>query len=123
MTERENPCFEPRDMPARGVVYALGGLFAGIGLAIALVGGLSTVLTPGDRSPSTRLERQRIVPPPPRLQTDPQADLVRQGTMQAKQLERYGWTDRLAGRARIPIERAMDLLAESGWPDFDRNRP
>jgi hypothetical protein len=36
-------------------------------------------------------------------------------TLQAKQLKQlagYGWADRDAGIARIPIERAMDLRAE-----------
>jgi hypothetical protein len=31
---------------------------------------------------------------------------------QLKQLAGYGWADRDAGIARIPIERAMDLRAE-----------
>jgi hypothetical protein len=31
---------------------------------------------------------------------------------QQKQLAHYGWVDRDAGVARIPIERAMDLRAE-----------
>jgi len=29
-------------------------------------------------------------------------------------LSAYGWVDREAGRARIPIERAMELLARDG---------
>ncbi|MDB4942144.1 MAG: hypothetical protein JWP97_1678 [Labilithrix sp.] len=33
---------------------------------------------------------------------------------QRRALEGYGWVDRDAGVARIPIERAMDLLAADG---------
>jgi hypothetical protein len=29
-------------------------------------------------------------------------------------LTSYGWVDREAGRARIPVERAMELLLERG---------
>jgi len=29
----------------------------------------------------------------------------------------YGWADRDANRARIPIDRAMELIAQHGWPD------
>lgn len=31
-------------------------------------------------------------------------------------LDSYGWVDRDAGIARIPIERAMDLVAKDGGP-------
>ena len=31
-------------------------------------------------------------------------------------LTTYGWVDRNTGVARIPIERAMDLLVERGLP-------
>jgi hypothetical protein len=31
-------------------------------------------------------------------------------------LNRYEWIDREKGLARIPIERAMDILAEGGLP-------
>ena len=32
-------------------------------------------------------------------------------------LASYGWTDRNAGIAHIPVDRAMAILAERGWPD------
>jgi hypothetical protein len=31
-------------------------------------------------------------------------------------LSTYGWVDRQNGTARIPIERAMDIIAEQGLP-------
>jgi hypothetical protein len=33
----------------------------------------------------------------------------------AATLTGYAWVDRSAGTARIPIERAMELLAKQGW--------
>jgi hypothetical protein len=33
-----------------------------------------------------------------------------------RRLSSYGWVDREAGIVRIPIDRAMDLLAERGLP-------
>lgn len=50
-------------------------------------------------------------PPAPRLQRDPRADLEALRARDARILGTYGWVDREAGIARIPIERAMDLLA------------
>jgi hypothetical protein len=35
---------------------------------------------------------------------------------QRASLDRWGWVDRDAGIARIPVERAMDLVADGGAP-------
>jgi hypothetical protein len=59
---------------------------------------------------------QEHAPPGPNLQTQPFKDvyLLRKG--EAEKLESYGWVDKEAGIARIPIERAMELTAERGLP-------
>jgi hypothetical protein len=54
--------------------------------------------------------------PVPRLQVSPPADLAEMRAAEAKTLESYGWVDRQRKIVRIPIERAMDLLAEKGLP-------
>lgn len=51
---------------------------------------------------------------PPRLQTDPVGDLHRFETEQRGRLDGYAWADRDRGLVRIPIERAMDLIAARG---------
>lgn len=51
------------------------------------------------------------LPPEPRLQADPVADLRALRAAEQAILDGYGWLDREAGVARIPIERAMDLIA------------
>jgi hypothetical protein len=38
-------------------------------------------------------------------------------TAEDTDLNSYGWVDRTAGIARIPIDRAMQLLLERGLPD------
>ena len=52
--------------------------------------------------------------PQPRLQIDPQNDLTHTQARDQELLNSYGWVDRRTGTVRIPIERAMDLLAERG---------
>jgi hypothetical protein len=49
--------------------------------------------------------------PTPRLQTDPHADLMKRQQAEDAVLRAYGWVDRATGTVRIPIERAMELLA------------
>lgn len=49
--------------------------------------------------------------PAPRLQVDPAQELIRLRAGEDTLLENYAWVDRSRGLIRIPIERAMDLLA------------
>ena len=53
----------------------------------------------------------RPIPPPPRLQADPAADIAAERALQRARLDRYAWLDGAHTVARIPIERAMALLA------------
>jgi hypothetical protein len=48
----------------------------------------------------------------PRLQISPPAELQAFREREEAQLHSYGWINRTAGVARIPIERAMNLLVE-----------
>jgi hypothetical protein len=50
-------------------------------------------------------------PPAPQLQPDPVRDLATLREREQEALTTYGWVDRNQGIARIPIERAMQLLA------------
>lgn len=62
------------------------------------------------------LAQQREVPPTPRLQVSPMADLEGMRADEQKVLETYGWVDKDGKVARIPIERAIDLLMQKGFP-------
>jgi hypothetical protein len=68
------------------------------------------------RYPMSLLDAQRPLPPPPRLQTYPFQDIKELRQTEVPLLESYEWIDRNAGTVRIPIERAMDVLAERGLP-------
>lgn len=54
--------------------------------------------------------------PQPLLETDERNELNDFRTEEAKQLNSYGWVDQKAGVVHIPIERAMQLVAERGLP-------
>lgn len=55
--------------------------------------------------------------PQPRLIVKPGATLADLRAAEDRELNSYGWVDRSAGIARIPIDRAMQLLLERGLPD------
>jgi hypothetical protein len=58
----------------------------------------------------------RPLPPAPRLQNYPFYDLRAFRSEENRVLEHYGWVDKNAGVVRIPVERAIDVLAEQGLP-------
>jgi hypothetical protein len=60
----------------------------------------------------TFVESKAPVPPEPRLQVNPQADLHEYLQQQQQALTSYGWISRPEGRVRIPIDRAMELFVE-----------
>ena len=66
-------------------------------------------------SPIAQANEPRL-PPEPRLQSAPRRDMQELRAREAATLSSYGWVDRQAGIARIPIDRAIDLVLEKGLP-------
>jgi hypothetical protein len=55
--------------------------------------------------------------PTPRVQTDDgNQDVASLHQRESLLLENYSWVDRNSGKVRIPIERAMELIAQRGLP-------
>jgi hypothetical protein len=54
--------------------------------------------------------------PTPALQTQPFKDLYTLRAEEARRLETYGWVDKEGGVTRIPIDRAMEVLLQRGFP-------
>ena len=112
----DRPCFEASDVRARFVAYAGVALFATVAVCFGVVAAIVFLTTPETPSPPSVLDTV-IAKSGPRLEVDPQSD--RRG-LQAKaqaRIDSYGWVNRDAGTARIPIEQAMALVAMRGWPD------
>ncbi|MFY9802806.1 MAG: hypothetical protein WA211_16120 [Candidatus Acidiferrales bacterium] len=66
--------------------------------------------------PASPFENARVLPPQPRLQVQPRADLHAYCVQQLATLNSYGWEDQHNGVVRIPIDRAMDLVLQQGLP-------
>ena len=56
------------------------------------------------------------MPPEPRLQTNPRADLRDLRAHEDLVLGTYGWVDKPAGVVRIPIDEAMKITLQRGLP-------
>jgi hypothetical protein len=61
------------------------------------------------------------VPPEPRLQTNPRQDLRDLRSAEDMVLNSYGWVDKNAGIARIPIREAIKLTVQRGLPTRQEN--
>jgi hypothetical protein len=128
--------FETEDLSPQGVFYFMGGL-AVLGIVIALiVGGMYRYLDALDRKhqppmnpmavktdvdPQTMTFRDITSKvgntfPKPVLEYSEQTQFTEEVDKQDKMLASYDWVDQKNGVARIPIERAMDLLVERGLP-------
>jgi hypothetical protein len=66
--------------------------------------------------PASPFDNTRTLPPPPRLQVNPAEDLKAYHAEEDAILRSYGWADKSAGVVRIPIERAMELSLQRGFP-------
>ena len=58
------------------------------------------------------------VPPEPRLQANPQSDMRMMLQEEDEVLNHYGWVDPDRGIVRLPIARALDIVALTGLPQF-----
>ena len=66
-----------------------------------------------DHSPSPIAEAQLDpIPPGPRLQATPPRDMDELRKRDREVLTTYGWVDKSSGIARIPVARAIDILAQ-----------
>lgn len=63
------------------------------------------------------------LPPEPRLETTPRLDLGEVRAAEDKILNTYGWADQSKGLVRIPVDRAIDILAQKGLPSRKENGP
>jgi hypothetical protein len=114
-----NGGYERQDAHIASVWKFIGGLFVLIGISLLLMLGLFRFLYQSDvkSTPApTPMEAQRVLPPTPRLQVTTSTDLAGLRRKEDELLTKYGWVDKSAGVARIPVTRAMDLLVERGLP-------
>jgi hypothetical protein len=86
----------------------------GLGVMYALL--IDEAMETGEpRYPLAAAQGERL-PPAPRLQQFPRAELEQFHQDEESQLQRYGWMNRDVGSVHIPIEEAMRLVVEAGLP-------
>jgi hypothetical protein len=124
--------YERQDLQPSGIIYFLVALAVVTLLCIFALRGLYSYLENRETAsqpavnplvtnvPKDTLHIPRGYPqtvfPSPKLEEDERGQLNQIRTDEERELNSYGWTDEKAGVVHIPIERAMDLIAERGLP-------
>lgn len=99
---------EPPGIDARLVLSVGAGVAVVLLLVVGAMYGLWRIWLTPDHARMSAAQ----VPPLPRLQATPQEDLAAMNARTAQRLTHYAWLDRRHEFARIPIDRAMALLAQ-----------
>jgi len=127
MPPRDNPevAHEASDVNIRAIAgFAIGLVVVAIVIHFALYWLLAyySKREAELREPITYVEPGDEPPPAPRLQVAPQADLAELRAAEEQALHSYGWIDRDKNIVRLPIDRAMEIIAERGLP-FRKQTP
>lgn len=108
-----------------GAVSILVLTFIGVGLSAWILSSMEIRRSEIIPTPLPLIQ-SRPTPPPPRLQPNivdnnsPEEDMAILRAREEELLENYGWVDREAGVVRIPIDQAIELLAEDGAEEPER---
>ncbi len=108
-----------KDVNTRSIVRLGAALAAVVVLVLVALGPFTRWMTapePGDKAPAPLATELSRVPPEPRLQPVPTAQLQDLRAYEKQRLSSYGWVDKNKGLAHIPIDRAIALMAERGLP-------
>jgi hypothetical protein len=131
--------YERRDITVAGVAYFLIGLAVAGVFVYFIANGIFDYLNKrfeAEQAPVSPLvtnapaDTRRIPPqygndyekylkegfPAPQLEVNERTELNGERLREEDTLSTYGWVDQNAGVVRIPIDRAMDLLAQRGLP-------
>jgi len=98
-----------RDLDVRAI--RIGAIVIACGILFALVASFFLLRA---RGPAVNTPTQSFQAPAPLLQTAPQVERSQYFAEKARLTGSYGWVDRQAGIARIPVEEAMRVMAAQG---------
>jgi len=115
-----SPGYETRDFSFRGIL-----VFGGVLVIVCIVSAVAMLwlfryldnrLVQSEAAASPVALPAGQLPPEPRLLTNEPANLKAYREAQDLQVTSYGWVDKPAGIARIPVERAKELILLRGLP-------
>jgi hypothetical protein len=125
-TTNGSPGYERTDANIASIWKFIIGLFVLIAVSLLAMLLLFRFLYRSEQSAMpapTPMESRRLVPSGPKLQISNALDLTELRGKEEQELTTYGWVDKNAGVVRIPIGRAIELVAERGLPATPAPKP
>ena len=115
------------DLYGQRNLFAIGLVITAIFSAGLVLGIFQYMLHREGGVPASRIESPaqdaRQLPPEPRLEETPMSDLQEMRAAEDQILHTYGWLDQPNGIVRLPIDRAMELIAQRGLPARKESGP
>jgi hypothetical protein len=108
---------EESEVSVRLIVASLGFLAVGTFLVFVLVVGIFRYFY--DTNKTAEALRQGVIPPEPRIEVAPYEQFQHLKAQEDHILNSYAWVDQKGGTVRVPIDRAIDLLAAKGLPSHN----
>ena len=117
MADTNDLKYEAEDFSPRAIRWFTAGLAVLAVMVLVLMGGLLWLLSggwPPRQGIVTPMVPAPNMSPAPDLQVAATRDYQEMRAAEETKLHSYGWVNREAGIAAIPIERAMEILASRG---------
>lgn len=110
---------EVQDAKIGPIVYTGAGLALTVAIVGLIVYGVFHYLGAHPATsarPNPMAAETSQIPPEPRIEEHPAIEIQQLHALEDSILSTYGWTDKKAGVVRLPIDRAMELQLERGFP-------
>jgi hypothetical protein len=110
---------EQTEVNVRTIVVSLAFLLLGAILAAIVTEGIFRYLHDTYKPDEAAKQAQPQIPPEPRIEVAPAEQIQALRAREDHVLTRYAWVDQKSGTVRVPIDRAIDMLAQKGLPAHD----
>lgn len=121
VTARTGDKHERHDVRTRPLITFMVAVLIALGIVNVVIGGFGWLLYKHSQAsappPSSISRMERVIPEDvPHLQSSPRFDMEQMLKEETALIDSYGVTDAKAGLYRIPVQRAMELIAQRGLP-------
>ncbi len=114
--------YEKQDVGFRFAITFVMALIAAVIVVLFITVWFYRLVTPAPPQQAQVNPAQRPLPPAPVLQANPAVDMQKYRENENRKASTYGWVDRNRGIVHVPVQRAMEMVAEQGLPRWQAPR-
>lgn len=110
--------YEKQDVGFRFAMVFVSALIAAVVVVMAFLVWFYQIVAPSPPPQQRGTATTRRLPPAPVLQASPAVDMQKFREREEQKVSSYGWVDEKAGIAKVPVQRAIEIAAERGLPQW-----